>query len=333
MPISVTNANLVVKDKNGNTGMVKTLTAADVTKLSNAISDVAVVVDPTTHVARPATTSATGVVQLADAAAVTAGTAGRVVDAAQLKGAIEGIDLSGFVDKTTAQTVSGVKTFTALPQSAVAPTTNDQLANKAYVDTAVANSASIAVDSTYVEPAVRKGILSSAVDCITAPSSSHTFEARGAVTGQLIMFCGTTIPDGYLLCNGAAVSRSTYADLFSVIGTLYGAGDGSTTFNLPDCRDRVIQGASSTYAVGTYIPAGLPNINGYLGYMVRTAASDWGVGSLHQVGNPATVDHTPGSNKWFHATVAIDADKSSSYYGATNKPQVDGVSAYTLIKV
>ena len=49
-----------------------------------------------------------------------------------------------------------------------------------------------------------------------------------------------TAPDGYLLCDGSAVSRSTYADLFAVIGTTYGAGNGSTTFNLPDLRGRVV---------------------------------------------------------------------------------------------
>ena len=46
-------------------------------------------------------------------------------------------------------------------------------------------------------------------------------------------------PDGYLLCNGAAVSRSTYADLFAIVSTTYGAGDGSTTFNVPDLQDNV----------------------------------------------------------------------------------------------
>lgn len=49
-------------------------------------------------------------------------------------------------------------------------------------------------------------------------------------------------PSGYLLCDGAAVSRSTYSDLFGVISTTFGAGDGSTTFNLPDLRGRVPAG-------------------------------------------------------------------------------------------
>ncbi|MBH1429876.1 tail fiber protein [Stenotrophomonas maltophilia] len=53
------------------------------------------------------------------------------------------------------------------------------------------------------------------------------------IPGQVIMFAGKNAPAGTLLCNGAAVSRTTYAELFAAIGTLYGAGDGSTTFNLP----------------------------------------------------------------------------------------------------
>jgi microcystin-dependent protein len=57
--------------------------------------------------------------------------------------------------------------------------------------------------------------------------------------GTIVPFGGSSIPSGWLECNGAAVSRTTYADLFTVIGTTYGTGDGSTTFNLPDLRGRV----------------------------------------------------------------------------------------------
>ena len=56
----------------------------------------------------------------------------------------------------------------------------------------------------------------------------------------------TTIPENWLLCNGQAVSRTTYSDLFAVIGTSYGDGDGSTTFNLPDKQGRVSVGLSSS---------------------------------------------------------------------------------------
>lgn len=58
-------------------------------------------------------------------------------------------------------------------------------------------------------------------------------------------------PSGYLKCDGSAVSRATYADLFAVIGTTFGAGNGSTTFNLPDMRAATARGASGTLARGT----------------------------------------------------------------------------------
>lgn len=56
----------------------------------------------------------------------------------------------------------------------------------------------------------------------------------GVPAGAITVFAGPTAPAGWLLCNGAAVSRANYPTLFSVIGTTYGAGDGSTTFNVPN---------------------------------------------------------------------------------------------------
>ena len=66
-----------------------------------------------------------------------------------------------------------------------------------------------------------------------------------------------TAPDGYLLCNGGAVSRTTYADLFAVISTTYGAGDGSTTFNVPNLQGKMPQG----YDGNTYNLAGTGGAN------------------------------------------------------------------------
>ena len=61
-------------------------------------------------------------------------------------------------------------------------------------------------------------------------------------TGSVHMMATTTAPSGYLKCNGAAVSRTTYADLFAIIGTTHGAGDGSSTFNVPDLRGEFVRG-------------------------------------------------------------------------------------------
>ena len=77
--------------------------------------------------------------------------------------------------------------------------------------------------------------------------------------GTVLPFANNTTPTGYLYCNGSAVSRTTYAKLFSAIGTTYGKGDGSTTFNLPDLRGKFVQGANASDA-GTVKAAGLPNI-------------------------------------------------------------------------
>lgn len=69
---------------------------------------------------------------------------------------------------------------------------------------------------------------------------------KAVATGAVMAFAGSTTPTGWLLCDGSAVNRTTYADLFTVIGVTYGSGDGSTTFNLPDWRGRVIVGFDST---------------------------------------------------------------------------------------
>ena len=63
--------------------------------------------------------------------------------------------------------------------------------------------------------------------------------------GTILPFSGSTLPTGYLFCDGSAISRTTYAGLFAVIGTAFGAGDGSTTFNLPNLNGRVPVGQDS----------------------------------------------------------------------------------------
>lgn len=72
--------------------------------------------------------------------------------------------------------------------------------------------------------------------------------------GTINAFGGNTAPDGWLMCQGQAVSRTTYADLFAVIGTAFGSGDGSSTFNVPDFRESVAKGAGLTgKTVGAHV--------------------------------------------------------------------------------
>ena len=92
----------------------------------------------------------------------------------------------------------------------------------------------------------------------TAVFKVKKFGVDGALVGSVTWYAGAGTPENYLLCDGSAVSRTDYADLFAVIGTTYGAGDGSTTFNLPLLTDgRFIEGSNIP---GTQHEAGLPNI-------------------------------------------------------------------------
>lgn len=95
---------------------------------------------------------------------------------------------------------------------------------------------------------------------------SKVLDMWAGMTGTVLPFAGSTSPGGWLLCHGQAVSRATYANLFAVIGTVFGVGDGSTTFNVPDMRGRVAAGkdnmggvaASRLTATGT----GNPGVDG-----------------------------------------------------------------------
>lgn len=76
----------------------------------------------------------------------------------------------------------------------------------------------------------------------------------GAIpSGTVAQYAGSVAPAGWLVCDGSAISRTTYADLFAAIGTTHGAGDGSTSFNIPDIRGRVVAGKAGA---GTFATLG-----------------------------------------------------------------------------
>jgi len=84
-----------------------------------------------------------------------------------------------------------------------------------------------------------------------ALDGSNLTGIEGTATGTIVSWSTASVPTGFLECNGAAVSRSTYSALFSAIGTTYGAGDGSSTFTLPDMQDKVHVGKSSGKALAS----------------------------------------------------------------------------------
>ena len=99
---------------------------------------------------------------------------------------------------------------------------------------------------------------------------------QGVNTGIVVPWGSASIPSGFLECNGQAVSRSTYAGLFAVIGTTYGAGDTTTTFNVPDLTDRTVVNKSNTKnlaqtgGANTVTPTG--NISGSTGSTTLTSS-------------------------------------------------------------
>lgn len=83
-------------------------------------------------------------------------------------------------------------------------------------------------------------------DVMTMGASAPAWVAPASIpTGTIAAFAAAAAPTGYLICDGTAVSRATYAALFAVVATTYGIGDGSTTFNLPDLKGKVIVGFSA----------------------------------------------------------------------------------------
>src|SRR6266550_2631573 len=81
-------------------------------------------------------------------------------------------------------------------------------------------------------------------------SDAFKDESQIVPTGTVIARLSTVVPTGWLACNGQEVSRTTYSLLFSIIGTIYGAGNGTTTFNLPDFQNTFLYGKGSTSNVG-----------------------------------------------------------------------------------
>ena len=154
-------------------------------------------------------------------------------------------------------------------------------------------------------------------------------------TGGIVEYAGTTAPNGWLLCDGSAISRTTYADLFEVIGTTFGEGDGSTTFNLPNLQNKFIEGAG-TNPVGTEMSAGLPNITGTFGIKGNGSSGVWGYSE------GAFTPSSTGTTIFFNGTTAgnsesigyydFNASKSNSIYGNSNTVQPPAVVMNYIIK-
>lgn len=155
--------------------------------------------------------------------------------------------------------------------------------------------------------------------------------------GTVIAYAGSVAPEGFIACNGAAVSRETYANLFAAIGTLYGSGDGSTTFNLPDLTDRVVQGSATA---GTALAAGLPDITGVICYGISMPNGEAANSGAFYT-NPAMVPPFEAVNtgtvawssgKWGRVQIQYEASRSNSIYGNSTTVQPPALTMIYCIK-
>ena len=129
--------------------------------------------------------------------------------------------------------------------------------------------------------------------------------------GEVITFAGAASPIGFLLCDGSAVDRTTYADLFAVIGTIYGTGNGTTTFNLPDLRGEFIRGLDA----GRGADAG--RVNGSFQTGTKITNDNGAAPAVHTLGNINlnSVDPTDINMEIYHIAATTVGTYGSDYIG------------------
>jgi microcystin-dependent protein len=156
-------------------------------------------------------------------------------------------------------------------------------------------------------------------------------KSGGVPAGTLIHFAGKSVPDGYLIANGAGVPVADYPALYAAIGNTYGGN--STTFYLPNLSGRFLEGTTSTSSVGSYYSAGLPNITG--GFVFRTGMCV-GVASTNgafSASETISTGWTSGAREYGDKyTVAFSAANSTNVFGSSSDVQPPSMAALVLIK-
>lgn len=133
--------------------------------------------------------------------------------------------------------------------------------------------------------------------------------ASGVPAGTVAYFAANAVPAGWLKANGATVSRTAYAALFLAIGTTYGAGDGATTFVLPDCRGEFLRGLDDGRGVDEGRIIGSKQIGSITGGYPLGSSATFGLGTS----SAATGKNT--ANGWDKANLS---DFPEAYYGGAS---------------
>jgi hypothetical protein len=169
------------------------------------------------------------------------------------------------------QTAAEIKTLLNSNQLVTAQFANDSITADKIADDAVNDSKlshTGVTAGTYGTASAIPALTINTQGRITAASTNAVSIPAGIPAGAVMAFAQTTAPSGWLICNGTAISRTSYAALFAAIGTTYGAGDGSSTFNLPELRGEFIRGLDngrgidSSRANGSFQDHGIPALKG-----------------------------------------------------------------------
>jgi hypothetical protein len=150
-------------------------------------------------------------------------------------------------------------------------------------------------------------------------------------TGTILPFDGTNVPSGYLVCNGAAVRRTTYAALFAVLGARHGEGDGKTTFNLPNAHRRFLEMTTTTSEVGETVEAGLPNITGQFRAQGSPDKRTKNSGAFANDGK-GRIDGGLSNEGDYEDLRSFNASRCSALYGGSSTVQPPSLRALAIIK-
>lgn len=163
---------------------------------------------------------------------------------------------------------------------------------------------------------------------VYSKAETDAVASAGVPAGAVMTFAMSTAPTGWLKCNGDAVSRTTYATLFSAIGTTFGAGDGSTTFNVPELRAEFVRGWDDSRAVDTGRVFGSTqsaNISAHTHSIdPPSTATDTVAAHTHSVDPPITTTSSDSHTHTFSATTSSDGSHTHSVALTTASPGGSG---------
>lgn len=163
-------------------------------------------------------------------------------------------------------------------------------------------------------------------------SGANLQGVEGVNTGLIVPWSSTSVPSGFLECNGAAVSRTTYSALFAIIGTTYGVGDGSTTFNVPDLQERCCRKDSPTSNLGTTAGSATVSVVGNITTTVspHTLSTPELPNHGHPAGRAAGNMRSPGVNPGASVSTSGSAGGSGAHTHNVSSESFTGDAISTL---